>query len=1318
MLESPFLQVPDADRIASNRSAFAIWDQFPVSPGHALVVPHRQISIWWEASEEERADLFDLVEVVREIIGEHHAPDGYNIGINVGEAGGQTIDHLHVHVIPRYTGDMSDPRGGVRHVIPSKGNYLVDADIGVSPVLLDGLDDGQLVLELFRCLDNPVFDRIDMVVSFIMKSGLRLIAERLENASQRGARVRILTTDYMHVTDPDALTHLLDMVDVDDDLMQVRVFHDPSTSFHPKAYLFWAASGEMAAGYVGSSNLSRSGISGGVEWNLGVERVAPLVTSFERLWNDRRSTPLSHEWLSAYRQDRPTSIIAPSLTTGVIDEPLLQPAAPRPIQQEALSALEETRIDGFDRGLVVMATGLGKTWLAAFDSSRPQFKRVMFIAHREEILRQSRDVFRRVRPDADLGLFMGTDKAPDADVVFASIQTLARHMDHFTTDRFDYVVVDEFHHAAAPTYRRVIDHFTPSFLLGLTATPDRRDGADLLVLCGDNLVYDCNLVEGIRRKELSPFEYWGIKDVADFAPIPWRNGRFDPEALATAVETRDRAAQALSQWRDKGGGPTLAFCASISHAEFMKSYFAEQGVRVAAVHSGPESDLRHRAVEELRSGIVDVVFTVDVFNEGVDIPEIQSVLMLRPTESPVVFLQQLGRGLRIAGGKDALQVIDFVGNHRSFLMKPRTLLSLGARTPSDKEALEAIRTGDFELPPGCSITFDLETIELLEHLVPKSRAEALEEFCTNYETEHGVRPTAAQAFRSGYNPSAKAVRDVGGWHQYLTGLDQLDPEETEVARLHGQVLEGIATERVTRSYKLVTLKALLRLGAIHTGASVADIAATSLTIIRSDPRLRADVTTNEMPDLDNATAEAWERYWLKWPITHLSDKPDSLFRLRGDRLEPTFAVAPEQTAAFASMAAEIVEWRLLQYLLGSGATSEIGDIVLRVSHSSGKPIIRFDRSSQPDIPHGETEFTADGQTHTGNFVKIALNVASTPGERGNSLHGLLRGWFGPDAGLPGTNQQVVLSQTNGSWVMQPLEQPDAGSSEVVRLFPSFAVACGTLASPSDQPAEQASLFLSGTAGLEIDRVFVVFAEGDSMDGGTDPIRSGDPLLFESTHDKQLATLEGQRVLVETTESGQRVAGLKRLARNETGGWRLDSDNSEYSSLEADSTMRPTARLIRTLSQHDLNALTAHIGESFKRADVPALYDQEFNVGNWNTGHVSLAQDTILFVTLEKGEEMILGADYRDGFESPSIFVWSSQNSVGPDSKKGREILVAPREGTRIHLWARRKKSTVAFEYCGLVIPLDHHGDRPMSVRFRLLTPLSGEAMARLQPRQD
>ena len=686
-----------------------------------------------------------------------------------------------------------------------------------------------------------------MAVSFVMKSGLACILRPLEDALDRGAHVRILTTDYLAITDPDALTQLADVAEDPDRRLEVRLFSGGSIAFHPKAYIFWSSAGETAAGYVGSSNLSASGIDGGVEWNLGTDRVDQLVEGFESLWSDGRTRRLTAETLGEYRetwlqsarkvrapQPDPDSEPAKELElaapeeilrhlTGVADEAPTQPVAPRPIQTEALAALERTRTDGFDRAFVVMATGLGKTWLAAFDSSRPGFRRVLFVAHREEILRHSRDVFRRVRPAAELGLFMGDEKVRDAEAVFASVQTLHRHASRFAPDAFDYVVIDEFHHAAASTYRRVLAHFEPKFLLGLTATPDRRDGADLLALCGDNLVFDCGLAEGITRQELSPFHYWGIADVADYAPIPWRSGRFDPETLAAAIETRERAAKALHEWRAKGGGPTLAFCSSISHAEFMKAFFLAEGVPSAAVHSGGGSDPRHGSIAGLQSGEVEVLFTVDVFNEGVDIPEVETVLMLRPTDSPVIFLQQLGRGLRRTAAKTALRVIDFVGNHHSFLTKPRTLLSLGGRTPLNNEVREALQSGDFELPPGCSVDFDLEAVEILSRLSSPSRSQAkqLEEFCRNYESEHGIRPTAAQAFSSvGVQTSTRPVRDARGWHRYLNGLGLLTPEEQAAVEALGDVLRSLEREPITKAYKLVTLAALLKLDALHTGAPV------------------------------------------------------------------------------------------------------------------------------------------------------------------------------------------------------------------------------------------------------------------------------------------------------------------------------------------------------------------------------------------------------------------------------------------------------------------------------------------------------------------
>ena len=236
---------------------------------------------------------------------------------------------------------------------------------------------------------------------------------------------------------------------------------------------------------------------------------------------------------------------------GVPPEPPCPVPEPHAIQQEALEALEQTRSERNAAGLVVLATGLGKTWLAAFDTDRFGAKRVLFVAHREEILRQALDTFRRIRPEATLGLYTGTEKDPSADVLFASIQTLGKkaHLRNFGSNAFDYIVVDEFHHAAARTYRQLIDHFKPEFLLGLTATPERTDGGDFLALCGENLVYRCDLLEGIERERLAPFRYIGVPDEVDYASIPWRSRRFDEKALTNAIATQERAANVFDQYR-------------------------------------------------------------------------------------------------------------------------------------------------------------------------------------------------------------------------------------------------------------------------------------------------------------------------------------------------------------------------------------------------------------------------------------------------------------------------------------------------------------------------------------------------------------------------------------------------------------------------------------------------------------------------------------------------------------------------------------------------------------------------------------------------
>jgi superfamily II DNA or RNA helicase/diadenosine tetraphosphate (Ap4A) HIT family hydrolase/HKD family nuclease len=1014
--DSPFLAVPASQWLAANRSAFVIADHFPVSPGHALVVPRRVIATWWEATDEERADMLALVDAVKRQLDAEFEPDGYNVGFNAGAAAGQTVDHLHIHVIPRYHGDVSDPRGGVRHVIPSRGNYL---RAETEPYALVDGQDRLLRDDLLRCLRDPRFNRVDLLVSFVMKSGLEQVHGGLVDALDRGARIRVLTTDYLTVTDADALARLLDIAE-GRQAIATRVFHDPTTSFHPKAYLFYSVDGAAAAAFVGSNNLSASGIGGGIEWAIGADHTDRLLLAFERLWSDPRSQPLTHELLADYRRHWQSAVH----TAGVIPEPPATSPAPRPVQREALTALEQTRLQGFRRGLVVMATGLGKTWLAAFDTARPQFRRVLFVAHREEILRQSLEVFRRARPDADLGLYYGGEKQLGARVLFAGVQTLAGNLHRFAPDRFDYVVVDEFHHAAASSYRRVIDHFQPGFLLGLTATPNRMDGADLLALCSDNVVYECPLTDGIERGDLSPFLYFGIADDVDYAPIPWRGGRFDPAALTEAVETQERAQHAFDVWRNKGGGRSIAFCVTVTHADFTAEFFRRNGVAAVAVHSGPTSAPRVGSVERLRAGELEVICTVDVFNEGLDVPEVDTVLMLRPTESPVVFLQQLGRGLRRNHGKNALTVIDFIGNHRSFLIKPRTLLALGTgRQVGNDKVLKAMQTGDFGLPAGCSATYDVELVDILRMVTRVGARSALEDYCRSYADERGYRPSALQAYKAGYNPSSARARH-GHWFAFLDDADLLGEQERKVMRRYADVLAGIEKEPVTKSYKLVTLQALLRMDALRTGADIAEIAWTAHRLVTGDPRLLSDTSSAEMPNPASVDADTWREYWLSWPLSawagQLRGASTGWFRIDGRRFVPTFQVATDIGGTFDAMVEELVDYRLARYLFNKSNSPLEEAIRLKVIQAHGRPILMLDREHNPQLPEGETPFVANDVVYSGNFAKIALNVAHRAGYPANVLGDLLRTWFGANAGQPGTVQYVELVPGKPHWQMRPV----------------------------------------------------------------------------------------------------------------------------------------------------------------------------------------------------------------------------------------------------------------------------------------------------------
>lgn len=441
-----------------------------------------------------------------------------------------------------------------------------------------------------------------------------------------------------------------------------------------------------------------------------------------------------------------------------------------------------------------------------------------------------------------------------------------------------------------------------------------------------------------------------------------------------------------------------------------------------AVHSGPSSAPRAGSLEQLRAGQVQIICAVDVFNEGLDVPEVDTVLMLRPTESPVIFLQQLGRGLRRHEGKDALTVVDFIGNHRSFLIKPRTLLALGSRGKAGTDkVLRAMRTGDFGLPPGCSAAYDVHLVDMLRSVTRASARSALEDYCLSYADERGYRPSALQVYETGFNPASVRSRH-GDWFAFLEDEDLLTGPERDVVRRHGDVLAGFEKEPITKSYKVVTLQALLRMGALRTGADVAEISWTAHRIVTGDPRLVADTSSAEMPDPASVDADTWRDYWLNWPLSawtgRLRGASAGWFRIDGRRFVPTFQVGADVGDTFDAMVEELVDYRLARYLFTK--TSRLEETFrLKIIQAQGRPIVMLDRDRHRALPEGEAPFTADGVIYTGNFVKIALNVAHRADREGNALPDLLRSWFGPSAGQPGTAQYVELERGESHWEMRP-----------------------------------------------------------------------------------------------------------------------------------------------------------------------------------------------------------------------------------------------------------------------------------------------------------
>lgn len=772
---------------------------------------------------------------------------------------------------------------------------------------------------------------VDLAVAFIKTTGLRLLLPDLQAAleGKAGRRVRVLTSDYLDITDPEALRLLLLLQEQGAD---VRVFVTGGSSFHLKAYIFARLSdGELVEGtaFVGSSNISRQALQEGLEWNYRVVYPADrgfleARTRFEEIFSHARTVALSDAWIESYEKRR----VPPPRSVAPGSHEQEAPPEPTGIQQAALAALHETRQQGFRRGVVVLATGLGKTWLAAFDAAQVNARRILFVAHREEILAQAAATFVRIRPRARVGYYMGRSRDAEVDVLCASVQTLGRaeHLERFAPQHFDYVVVDEFHHAAAATYRRLLGHFAPAFLLGLTATPDRTDQSDILSLCDDNLVFTRNLFEGIQAKLLSPFHYYGILDESvDYREVPWRNGRFDPEELSNKLATLARARHAMREWRSQAQKRTLAFCVSIRHAEYMASQFQKAGIASAAVYAGSALG-RAQALEQLRDGSLSVVFSVDLFNEGVDLPGIDTVMMLRPTESKILFLQQLGRGLRLSDEKSHLVILDFIGNHQSFLQKPQALFGVGSTYKALAAFARKAEHGRLELPDGCYVNYDLKIIEFLKSLDSAGTQKDYEALRASL----GRRPTLAEFYRSG--ASVQAMRQQhGSWFDLVDALGDLEEDEARALKALGGLPREVEVTPMTKSFKMVLLEAWLELDGLVTPPTVGAVAQRSWDVLHRRPSLLGDLP-EAIAKLPDGLDERWLRYWRDNPINawiggNRAAAASAFFRVEGDRFSLAHPLPADEAVAAEGLLQELAAYRLATYEVRRPVEAEASNVI-------------------------------------------------------------------------------------------------------------------------------------------------------------------------------------------------------------------------------------------------------------------------------------------------------------------------------------------------------------------------------------------------------
>ena len=605
------------------------------------------------------------------------------------------------------------------------------------------------------------------IVSFIKYSGIQLLISTLDELQKQGIQGEIITSVYLNITDSKALRKLLSYKNI-----KVKIYNNSSESFHTKAYLFEKE--KYHSVIIGSSNISQSALYSAEEWNVKLTDSSffniyeKSLNQFEKLWHSNEAIELTEDFVDEYEKYKKSINVQNTFDYRKTKIKQENEFVPNSMQKRVLQKLRETRINGNKKGLVISATGTGKTYLAAMDIKqffeiypntenklfeKPKISNIkfLFIAHREELLENAMNVFSRILTidKNEFGKIYGGLKEINKSMIFASIQSLRNCYNEFKHNFFDYIIVDEFHHSMSDSYLKTLSYFESKFLLGLTATPKRMDGKDILSLCDYNVVDEIGIKEALEEDLIVPFHYFGVNDYAiNYDNIPYKNGKYNEKILLEnlLLNTRtDYIVEKINKFGFDGDKlSAVAFCQNIEHAFFMKEEFTKKGYKSAVITANTSSNDRAKILEKFKSKKIEILCVVDILNEGIDIPTINLLLFLRPTISSTIFIQQIGRGLRKAENKDFVTIIDFIGNHK----KDYLLINYFSNEVDNKDTLftkkgkiiNEIKNQFSNIPKSCYVELDRvcqnRIIEKIEKINFSSK-NILKELYLDYKQEIG-----------------------------------------------------------------------------------------------------------------------------------------------------------------------------------------------------------------------------------------------------------------------------------------------------------------------------------------------------------------------------------------------------------------------------------------------------------------------------------------------------------------------------------------------------------------------------------------------------